>query len=237
MSEKKNAIEIIESSLRSVENNFKQFIEVLETVKTELLVLEKDKGQLSRDKELLEGEKLQLEQATKTLEADKSQLELEKASLESEKKKLEEETQKLEQEKLERDQKIGSLTEEQKRLLKEYASLKVELKKLAKVAEESQESDFDFERIKALLSITQLLISEIWQGQPHYRILLSLHGEKEKMSREEIKNTTGIAGAMVLRAVHELAKIDVLEYDEDTSMVTLKKRLFSKKTMSETKDN
>ena len=236
MSEKKNATEIIEKSLRSVEDNFKQFIEVLETAKTELFVLEKDKEQLSRDKKLLEGEKLQLEQATKMLEADKAQLELEKTNLESEKKKLEEETQKLEKEKQERDQKIGSLTEEQKRLLKEYASLKVELKKLAKVAEESHDSEFDFERIKALLSITMLLIDEIWQGQPHYRILLSLHGEKEKMSREEIKNTTGIAGAMVLRAVHELAKIDVLEYDEDTSMVTLKKRLFSKKTLSEKND-
>jgi len=109
----------------------------------------------------------------------------------------------------------------------------VELKKLAKVAEESQESEFDFERIKALLSITQLLISEIWQGQPHYRILLTLHGDREKMSREQIKNTTGIAGAMVLRAVHELAKIGVLEYDEDTAMVTLKKRIFAKKSLKE----
>jgi len=233
MTEKKNASEIIENSLRSVEDNFKQFIEVLETAKTELVVLEKDREQLSRDKELLEGEKLQLEQATKMLEADKSQLELEKANLESETKKLEEETQKLELEKQERDQKIGSLTEEQKRLLKEYASLKVELKKLAKVAEESQESEFDFERIKALLSITQLLISEIWQGQPHYRILLTLHGEKEEMSREHIKNTTGISGAMVLRAVHELVKIDVLEYDEDTSMVKLKRRLFAGKALQE----
>ena len=233
MSEKKSATEIIENSLRSVEDNFKQFIEVLETAKTELLVLEKDKEQLNKTKELLEGEKLQLEQATKTLEADKSQLESEKSNLESEKKKLEEETQKLEQEKQDRDQKIGSLTEEQERLLKEYASLKVELKKLAKVAEESQESEFDFERIKALLSITQLLISEIWQGQPHYRILLILHGEKEEMSREQIKNTTGIAGAMVLRAVHELVKIDVLDYDEDTSMVKLRRRLFAGKALQE----
>ena len=234
MSEKKkSATEIIENSLRSVEDNFKQFIEVLETAKTELLVLEKDKEQLSGAKELLEGEKLQLEQATKMLEADKSQLESEKANLESEKKKLEEETQKLEQEKQDRDQKIGSLTEEQERLLKEYASLKVELKKLAKVAEESQESEFDFGRMKALLSITQLLISEIWQGQPHYRILLVLHGEREEMSREQIKNTTGIAGAMVLRAVHELVKIDVLDYDEDTSMVKLKRRLFAGKALQE----
>jgi len=234
MSEKKT-LEIIDGTLRSVSANFQNFIEVLETAKNELIVLEKDKEDLSREKELLEGEKDQLEEATKMLENDKKQLELEKTNLESEKKKLEEATKQLEKEKQERDQKIGSLSEEQKRLLKEYASLKVELKKLAKLTEESQDAEFDFGRIKALLSITQLLIAEIWQGQPHYRILLTLHGDKEKMSREQIKNTTGIAGAMVLRAVHELAKIGVLEYDEDTAMVTLKKRLFDKKSLEEKK--
>jgi DNA repair exonuclease SbcCD ATPase subunit len=234
MSEKKT-LEIIDDTLRSVSENFQKFIEVLETAKNELIVLEKDKGELSQEKKLLEGEKNQLEEATKMLEGDKKQLELEKTNLESEKNKLEEATKQLEKEKQERDQKIGSLSEEQKRLLKEYASLKVELKKFAKIAEESQDAEFDFGRIKALLSITMLLIEEIWSGQPHYRILLTLHGDKEKMSREQIKNTTGIAGAMVLRAVHELAKIGVLEYDEDTATVTLKKRLFSKKSLDKKK--
>jgi len=215
MSEKKNASEIIENSLRSVEDNFKQFIEVLETAKTELVVLEKDRVQLSRDKELLEGEKLQLEQATKMLEADKSQLELEKANLENEKKKLE-------QEKQERDQKIGSLTEEQKRLLKEYASLKVELKKFAKLAEEAESQDLDVERITALLSIFRVLVEKIWQGQPHYKVLKVLHGERKVMTREELKNTTGIGGAYILRAVQELANVDLIEHNIDTGTVTLK---------------
>ena len=232
MSEKKT-LEIIDDTLRSVSENFQNFIDVLETAKNELIILEKDKEELSQEKELLEGEKDQLEEATKMLEGDKKQLELEKTNLESEKIKLEEATKLLEKEKQERDQKIGSLSEEQKRLLKEYASLKVELKKFAKIAEESHDAEFDFGRIKALLSITMLLIEEIWSGQPHYRILLTLHGDKEKMSREQIKNTTGIAGAMVLRAVHELAKIGVLEYDEDTAMVTLKKRIFAKKSLKE----
>ena len=224
MSEKKNAIEIIENSLRSVEDNFKQFIEVLETAKTELLVLEKDREHLSRDKELLEGEKLQLEQATKMLEADKTQLELEKANLENEKKKLE-------QEKQERDQKIGSLTEEQKRLLKEYASLKVELKKFAKLAEEAESQDLDVERITALLSIFRVLVEKIWQGQPHYKVLKVLHGERKIMTREELKNTTGIGGAYILRAVQELANVDLIEHDIDTGTVTLKQRLYSKEAM------
>ena len=220
----KNTLNVIDGTLRSVEENFKKFIDVLETAKNELIVLENDKAQLSHDKELLEREKEQLEQATKMLEKDKNSLEMEKELLETEK-------QKLEKEKEEKEQKIGELTSEQLRLLDEYKNLKVELKKFMKIAQDQEESEFNFERIKALLSITMLLIQEIWQGQPHYRILLTLHGEREEMTREQLKNTTGISGAMVLRAIHELVKIDLVNYDEERSIVKLKKRLFEKKAL------
>jgi len=213
----KNILNVIDGTLRSVEDNFKNFIGVLETARNELILLENEKAQLSHDKELLENEKQQLEEATKMLEAEKKELELAK--------------NKLEQETQEKEQKIGELTGEQMKLLDEYKNLKIELKKFAKMVQDQEESEYDFERIKALLSITMLLIQEIWQGQPHYRILLTLHGDKEEMTREQIKNTTGISGAMVLRAVHELANIDVLEYDEDRSLVKLKRRLFAKKAL------
>lgn len=227
MSEK-STLQIIDGTLKSVEDNFKKFIDVLEAAKTELIELEKEKKLLSNDKNLLEQEKSQLEQATRMLES-------EKLNLEQEKRKLEEETKKLEKEKQERDQKIGQLTGEQMKLLDEYKNLKIELKKFAKITQNQEDAEFNFDRIKALLSITQLLIEEIWQGQPHYKIILILHGDKSEMTREEIKNTTGISGAMVLRAVHELVNIDVLEYDEDNSMVKLKKRLFAKKALEEKK--
>ncbi|MHA2290494.1 MAG: hypothetical protein ACXABG_17040 [Promethearchaeota archaeon] len=219
MSEKKNASEIIENSLRSVEDNFKQFIEVLETAKTELLTLERDKEQLSRDKTMLETEKVQLEQ--------------EKAKLEKDKLNLEQETQKLELEKQERDQKIGTMTEEQKRLLEEYEKVKIELSKFAKLAEEAESHELNFERITALLSIFRVLVEKIWQGQPHYRILMTLHGEKETMTRDELKNTTGIGGAYILRAVQELANVELVDHDIDTSQVTLRQRLYSKKALDE----
>lgn len=202
MSEK-NTLKIIDGTLKSVEENFRQFINVLETAKNELINFEK---------------------ATKMLETEKVALEREKVELELEK-------QKLEAEKAEKEQKIGELTSEQLRLIDEYKNLKIELKKFMKIAQDQEESEYNFERIKALLSITMLLIQEIWQGQPHYRILLTLHGDKEEMTREEIKNTTGISGAMVLRAVHELAKIDVLQYDDEKSLVKLKRRLFAKKAL------
>lgn len=219
MSDKKHASEIIENSLRSVEDHFKQFIEVLETAKTELITLEKDKNQLSRDKKTLEDQKIQLEQ--------------EKSKLERDKQKLEEETQKLELEKRERDQKIGTMTEEQKRLLKEYEKVKVELTKFAKLAEEAESQDLDFERITALLSIFRVLVEKIWQGQPHYRILMTLHGEKEAMTREELKNTTGIGGAYILRAIQELANVELVDHDIDTGLVTLRQRLYSKTALEE----
>lgn len=217
MSEKKNATEIIENSLRSVEDNFKQFIEVLETAKTELITLEKDKEQLSRDKKTLEMEKVQLEQEKAKLEKDKQNLELE--------------TQKLELEKRERDQKIGTMTEEQKRLLQEYEKVKIELAKFAKLAEEAESQDLDFERITALLSIFRVLVEKIWQGQPHFRILMTLHGEKETLTRDELKNTTGIGGAYILRAVQELANVNLVDHDIDSGTVSLRQRLYSKEAM------
>ncbi len=224
MSEEKNTLQVLDGTIEAVQDITK----VLQTAKEELVKLEKEKEQLENDKSTLE-------KAAKELETDKKELEIEKNQLERDKKKLEAETIQLEKDKKERDEKIGAMSEEQMRLLAEYDSLKVELSKLAKIAEESQEAEFNFERIKALLTIYAVLIEKIWQGQAHYRLLLTLHGDKEKMTREELKNTTGIAGAWVIRAVNELANVDLLEYDEETGLVKLKQRLFPKKALEEKK--
>jgi chromosome segregation ATPase len=226
MTEEKSTLNVIDKTLRDVERNFKQFIDVLEKARNELIELENDKLSLSNEKELLEAEKLQLED-------DKNRLETEKDQLEFHKKKLEEETKKLELEKKERDQKIGSLTEEQMKLLDEYQKVKVELEKFMKAAEEAEEAEYNFERVRALLSIYSVLVSEIWAGQAHYRILYTLHGERDEMTRDQLKNTLGIGGAFVLHSVQELAKVGLVDYDMDTGMVKLKKRLFPKKALEE----
>ena len=215
----KTTLDVIDRTLQSVEQNFKQFIEVLEKAKNELINLEKEKELLSNDKESLETKKIQLEQDKTKLEKDKLQ--------------LEDETRKLAIEKQERDQKIGSMTEEQKRLLKEYEKVKVELSKFAKIAEEAESHELNFERIQALLSIFRILVEKIWQGQPHYQVLKVLHGDKERMTREELKNTTGIGGAYILRAVQELANVDLVEHDIDTGTVKLKQRLYSKEALED----
>ena len=228
MSDEEKTLSAIDETIQAAETNFREFINVLESSRTELVKLENDKRELSQEKEKLENEK-------KQLESEKSSLESEKKLLELDKMKLEEATEKLEKEKQERDQKIGDLTGEQMKLLDEYKKVKVELQKFMTSAEEAEHAEFNFERVRALLSIYSVLVSEIWQGQPHYRILMVLHGQKLTMSREEIKNTTGISGAFVLRAIQELAKVGLVEYDMDTNIVKLKKRLFPKNALEEKK--
>jgi len=228
MSDEDKTLNVIDETIQAAETSFKEFIDVLETSRTALLNLENDKVELSKEKEILQKEKIQLEEEKIKLERETQQLEIDKKNLEGA-------TKKLELEKQERDQKIGSLTEEQMKLLDEYQKVKVELQKFMTSAAEAENAEFNFERVRALLSIYSVLVSEIWQGQPHYRILKILHGEKESMSREEIKNTTGIGGAFVLRSVQELAKVDLVEYDMDTGITKLKKRLFPKKALEEKK--
>lgn len=151
---------------------------------------------------------------------------------------IQNERNQLEKEKKERDQKIGQMTEEQMRLLEEYAKVKEELKKFAKIAASMEDQELDFDKIQALLSIYTILLEKIFQGQPHFRVLILscfttgiqfvLHGAKDKMTREELKNTTGIQGAMVLRAVQDLDKVGLIEYDMETSTAKLMKRLYPK---------
>ena len=224
MSEKDNTLNIIDKTLNGVETYFQEFIEVLKKARNELAELEQEKSTLRQETDVLAKEKIKLE-------SEKSSLESEKKLLELDKMKLEESTEKLEKEKQERDQKIGDLTGEQMKLLDEYKKVKVELQKFMTSAEEAENAEFNFERVRALLSIYSVLVSEIWQGQPHYRILKMLHGDKETMTRDEIKNTTGIGGAFVLRSIQELAKVELVDYDMDTQRVKLKKRLFEKKAL------
>ncbi|MFW9969167.1 MAG: coiled-coil domain-containing protein [Candidatus Odinarchaeota archaeon] len=228
MSDDEKTLDILDETIRATESSFKDFIEVLETSRTALIKLESDKEALSKEKGTLENEK-------RLLEEEKTKLESEKQNLQKEKIKLEEATKKLELEKHERDQKIGSLTEEQMKLLDEYQKVKVELSKFMKAAEEAEEAEYNFERVRALLSIYTVLVSEIWAGQAHYRILLTLHGDKEVMSRDELKTTLGIGGAFVLHSIQELAKVGLVEYDMDTGKVKLKNRLFPKKALEEKK--
>ena len=203
----KHDIEKIEqalSSLSSTEeklsNVFSEISEILSETKNNLENLEEKKKELEEEKNLLAIEI--------------SRLSIEKQDLVLKSK--------------EKEDKIGELTSNQQDLLKEYEVLKEELKAFQEIATAARRKEFDLKEIKNLLKIYGVLISQIYDATPHYRILDLLHGDKEEMSKDEIKGASGISGAMVLHAIFDLRKADLISYDEETGLAKLVSRIFAK---------
>ena len=141
---------------------------------------------------------------------------------------LETEKAALQKIKAEQEEEISGLTGQQMDLLKEYEAVKVELEKFTRSAV-SGDGDVSFEDMTATLGIYRVLLEEIWQSQPHFKVLLLLHGDAEVMDLDHLKNASGIAGAMVLRACHELAKANLITFDIETKQAKLVRRLFPKR--------
>ena len=164
--------------------------------------------------ENLEQKKLELEEEKKDLAVEIGRLSIEKQDL-------------VLQSRVKED-KIGEMASNQEDLLKEYEVLKEELKSFQEIATAARRKEFDFEEIKNLLKVYGVLISEIYDATAHYRILDLLHGDKEEMSKDEIKGASGISGAMVLHAIFDLRKADLISYDEETGLAKLVSRIFAK---------
>ncbi|MHA1473982.1 MAG: hypothetical protein ACTSQ5_02220, partial [Promethearchaeota archaeon] len=137
------------------------------------------------------------------------------------KKILEEQKIELEEKAKEQEQEISGLTNDQMILLSEYESVKEELEKITLMA--SGENEFRIEDMRATLSIYRILLEEIYSSQPHFKVLFLLHGATDEMSIDQI------GGVAILRAVHELNRAELINFDEDTHVVKLVKRFFPKK--------
>jgi predicted nuclease with TOPRIM domain len=148
-------------------------------------------------------------------------------TLEDEKRKLHKQKILLQQRAKEQEQEISGLTQEQHQLLEEYAHVKAELEKLTKLA--SGDENFSIQDMRATLAIYSTLFQEVYSTEAHFKILYLLHGDLEEMSVEKLKGATGIAGAMILRACHELQKAGLIEFDINTKTAKLTKRLFPKR--------
>lgn len=123
---------------------------------------------------------------------------------------------------------ISGLSVQQQALLKEYEVLKGELEKISRVAV-GDGMEIKIEDMQAALAIYRVLIEEIWQGQPHFKVLYLLHGDADELHIDKLKGATGISPAMVIHACQELAKVNLVSYDIETKKVKLIKRLFPKR--------
>ena len=151
-------------------------------------------------------------------------------NLEAERKELREAKENLQIKADQQQKEISGLTNEQKELLKEYEEVKEELEKFTKVA--TSIGTINLEDMRATLSIYGKLFKEVFASRPHFKILYMLHGDIQSMSLDQLKGAMGIGGALILRACHELANANLIEFDENTHNIKLLKRFFPKREKS-----
>ena len=151
--------------------------------------------------------------------------------LEQEKKNLEDQKIELEKKAKKQAKEISGLTQGQMQLLKEYEGVKEELEKFTRMA--SGDDEFRIEDMRATLAIYRVLLEEIYSSQPHFKVLFLLHGDADEMSIDHLKGASGIGGAMILRACHELNRAKLITFDEDAHVAKLIMRFFPKKKLTE----
>jgi len=80
--------------------------------------------------------------------------------------------------------------------------------------------------VRQLLSIYITLLENVFFGKPHAKILWLLHGAKKVMTRKELVESSAFQPAVVLKAIHDLARANLVKYDDQTDTVTLVTKIF-----------
>ncbi len=157
-------------------------------------------------------------------------------SAETRNKELQQELQ-LKREKIERlDRTINELNEtaeqstelmvKNRALQSEVDSIKNQLEKMSKTYQElvsEQEANIP---VQELLALYIGLLEDVFFAQPHAKTLFLLHGRKKEMSRDEITKTAGHEATAIRKALGDLSRADLIDYDVETGKASLKKRLY-----------
>ncbi|MDH5401244.1 MAG: hypothetical protein OEZ01_02280 [Candidatus Heimdallarchaeota archaeon] len=75
-----------------------------------------------------------------------------------------------------------------------------------------------------LLEVYLVLMEQVFQSQAHVRLLLMLHGARDQWTLNDLVKASGISAIEVRQAMFDLRNSGILEYDDETTNVTLLKR-------------
>ena len=140
--------------------------------------------------------------------------------------KLANELQEKERMLTEREETLKQSQEKNAELSASYMSVQEELNKLSAMYKDlsgSVDANID---IKHILSVYVTLLEHVFEGKPHAKILLLLNShENNQITRQELNQTLGFSAAIVLHSIHELLRAELIDYEDDTGLVTLREKL------------
>ena len=111
-------------------------------------------------------------------------------------------------------------------LQESYLSVQEELNKLSAMYKDLAGTADANINIKQILSVYVTLLEHVFAGQPHAKILLLLNShESHKITRQELNQTLGFSAAVVLHSIHELLRAELVDYEDETGLVTLRQKM------------
>ncbi len=75
-----------------------------------------------------------------------------------------------------------------------------------------------------LLDVYLVLMEQVFESGPHVRLLLMLHGDAEQYTLSDLTTASGISAIQVRQALFELRNANILDFDDETQVATLKQR-------------
>lgn len=75
-----------------------------------------------------------------------------------------------------------------------------------------------------LLDVYLVLMEQVFESGPHVRLLLMLHGDAETYTLSDLTTASGISAIQVRQALFELRNANILDFDDETQVATLKQR-------------
>lgn len=125
-----------------------------------------------------------------------------------------------------KDEEFLRVLNEKRKLEEELNYIKEQLSRLSKMYREITKEKEEIEDARHLLSIYITLLEEVFDGQPHAKVLYLLHGAKNVMKRKEITEAAGFQPAVILKSIHDLAKANLVEYNLESEEVRLVRRIY-----------
>jgi hypothetical protein len=125
-----------------------------------------------------------------------------------------------------KDEQLDKLQDENAKKAVQLKDIEDQLSKISKTYQDLAGKQTEALDVRELLTIYVTLLEEVFEGRPHAKILWLLHGQKPVLTRSEINKTSGFQPAIVLKSIYDLSNADLINYDENTQELSLKRKLY-----------
>jgi len=121
---------------------------------------------------------------------------------------------------------LDQLKTENENMKAELETVSQELSKVSKEFEHISKAKDKKVEIRKVLALSITLLTEVFGAMPHSKLLYLLHGPKGEMTRDALAKASGISPAVVRKALADLSAAKLVEYDVESGMVKLLRRIY-----------